>query len=212
MGEFDCIPVAAEAASQPAGQGQTEAPHSGGEATAIECRYHHGVTRHEPEPGETAEQAAYRLMRESHHFLTDDNHTWVVAPAERPEWFSRINVIKNERSGYFRFKPWWVDDGPGAHWFSHEWRVATLSMVRIELAALGQQAEGYRERAEDQRDTFRGRKEAKRLRSIASELERQQRVLVRRWPELLGPEFARTGATGEAQSTGTNKAQGQADG
>lgn len=77
-------------------------------------------------------EAAYAAVRETHHFLTDDNHEWGVEEV-RLEWGgeqvdagSAVVVRKNERS------PLWHpsaaalapshEDGHGAFWFAVPFR------------------------------------------------------------------------------------------
>jgi hypothetical protein len=129
-------------------------------------------------PGMTVEKAAYAVCRARHDFLTDTNHTWTI---EHSEWWSEIVVRKTEESPTFAMKPWWVDDGPGALWFSEYWRIATPEGVAEEARELDAEVAKYAEQADQCRDTVRGRREAKRLRSLVSELERRARVTRDRW-------------------------------
>lgn len=138
-----------------------------GETLGLEVWHHAGFKTVIIGPDETVEQTAYRYMRETHHFITDDNHTWYVDMAEKPYWTSRLRVVKNENSGYFAFNPWGVSDGPGAHWFNVEFRVATVGMIQAEIAADRRRTQKYLAEAAAQKDTIRGRKRASELRSFA---------------------------------------------
>jgi hypothetical protein len=142
-------------------------PENARDVLGLECWHHYGFTPVVFLPGETAEEAAYRHVRETHHFLTDDNHTWKIDLGEKPHWASSVDVTKNEKSGYFAMKPSWVQDGPGAHWFSQDFRVATVGMVTAEIEADRRRTKRYLDEAASQRDTIRGRKRAWQLRSFA---------------------------------------------
>jgi len=198
-----------------------------GEVLGLECRHHYGITAHPLTSDETPAALAYRLTRGWHpareggYGLTDDNHAWEVVTSERPEWFSRIRIVKNEKSPPFLAipgirVPGWLDDGPGATWFAQDFRIATIPMLEAEVAELVTRKASYAAKAAQQRDTVRGRKAAKRFRSLASEMARQVRSIDRRWPQIAIPEGAgdwgehgqgpmsAQGADGEAGSTGNS--------
>jgi hypothetical protein len=151
----------------------------------IEISYHAGVPTYPLVAGETPEQTAYREMRERHSFLTDDNHTYRFEPAEKPEWHNRLVVIKNENSPRFLVRPWWVEDGPGAHWFTERWRVVTRGIIAAEAACERTNSARWAAEAEAQRDTVRGRKAAKKLRSMSSGAASVARWIEERWPQHL---------------------------
>lgn len=157
----------------------------GDRVLGLEAWHHYDFTPIRPLPGETTDAAAYRHVRETHHFLTDDNHTWEIVHAEKPWWASRVRVIKNKQSPLFVLKPSWVDDGPGAHWFSQEFRVATVGMIEAEIEADRLTAERYEAEAAAQRDSIRGRKRASLCRSMAHSARWRGAVApFKRWPEL----------------------------
>ncbi len=118
-------------------------------------------------PGEFDLANAYRYTRMRHEFLTDDNHEWSHEPGGREFNFSTIRVIKNEKSGLWAFKPWWVDDGPGASWFKQRFRVTTVGMIAAEIVCDLARAAKYQAEADAQRDSIRGRKRTSQLRSFA---------------------------------------------
>lgn len=145
----------------------------------LEWHYHAGVVAL-PLTGDHV-AAAYANCRAKHTFLTDDNHTWSVT--EPQDGHLQIVVRKNELSSYFVIKPWWVDDGPGALWFSDRYRIATEDTVRREWDRnVHWEARSLAE-AEACQDTVRGRKAAKSARSSAYEAARLNRVLAKRWPD-----------------------------
>lgn len=160
-----------------------------GETLGLEIWHHADFKTWLVEPNETVEQAIYRYMRSTHHFITDDNHTWEVVMAEKPHWTSRLRVIKNENSGYFAFNPWGVSDGPGAHWFNVEFRIATVGMIQAEIAADLRRTQKYLDEAATQKDTIRGRKQASKLRSFAqSSRWLAEEAPTRRWPNHFPPQ------------------------
>jgi len=160
-------------------------PENAREVLGLEFDHHAGMRTRLIGEGETPEQVAYRYVRETHEFLTNDNHTWEFVKADGPDhWMSRIEVTKNENSGYFAFNPWGAPDGPGAHWFSNSFRVATVGMIAAEIDADFRRAQKYLDEAAEQRDSIRGRKRASQLRSFAhSALWLAEVAPSRRWPE-----------------------------
>jgi hypothetical protein len=156
-------------------------------AFGIECDHHYGITTHEFREGQSVAETVYWLIRNAWHTkgLTDDNHTWEVVENETPSW-SRVRIIKNDKSPHFALKPWWVDDGAGAHWFSQEYRVATRATIDAEVAGKLHFAANCRARAERQRDTIRGRKERSKQLRYADMAEREAESVKRRWPEYSG--------------------------
>lgn len=160
-----------------------------GETLGLEIWHHADFKTVIFEPGETVEQAIYRYMRGHYHFITDDNHTWYVDMAEKPQWTSRLRVVKNENSGYFAFNPWRIADGPGAHWFNVEFRVATVGMIQAEIAADRRRTQKYLDEAAAQKDTIRGRKRARDLWSFAqSSRWLAEEAPTRRWPNHFPPQ------------------------
>lgn len=170
---------------------------SGDEVFGIECRHHYGVTTHKIVSGEDVAWTVYKLtrgwhpLREGGYGLTDDNHTWETVVADKPGWFSRLVIRKNALSPPFLAfpglrLPWWVDDGPGAVWFSQDYRIATRTLVAAEVADKDQFAARCLAEAEQQRDTIRGRKSAQKSRSTAGHVTSQARFIEKRWPQYLG--------------------------
>lgn len=154
----------------------------------IEISYHAGVPTFPLIEGEDPVATAYRIMRERHPWLTDDNHTWTNEPAEQLGWHDRMVVRKNENSPLFKSipglpRPWWVEDGPGALWFTERWRIATRGIIAAEVAAEMAFSTKWGAEAEAQRDTVRGRKAAKKLRSLASSAASRARWIGERWPQ-----------------------------
>lgn len=163
-------------------------PGNAREVLGLEIDHHAGMRVVRLAPGESVEQAAYRHMRETHTFLTDHNHTWEIKPGESPEWMSRLAVTKNENSGYFTRIPgleWMIlNDGPGAHWFSMLFRVATVGMIAAEIEADRVKAEKYDAEAAGRRDSKAGLKQARTDRNCAQAARYRGEVAPgRRWPE-----------------------------
>ena len=163
-------------------------PENAREVLGLEIDHHAGMEVVRLAEGQSIEQAAYQAMRESRPFLTDDNHTWKIEPGEHPYWMSRLVVTKNEKSGYFTRIPgldWMIlNDGPGAHWFSERFRVATVGMIAAEIAADRARAQRYLDEAARQKDTIKGRKRAHQLHGFSrSALWLAETAPGRRWPE-----------------------------
>lgn len=163
-------------------------PENAREVLGLEIDHHAGMKVVRLADGQSVEQAAYAAMRERHPFLTDDNHTWEIVSGDRPHWMSRVVVTKNEKSGYFtriRGLEWMIlNDGPGAHWFSERFRLATVGMIAAEIAADRARAQRYLDEAAAQKDTIKGRKSAHQLQSFArSALWLADTAPGRRWPD-----------------------------
>lgn len=165
---------------------------SGADLLGIECLHHYGITTHAFRDGQTVAETVYWLIRNAWHRegLTDDNHTWVVIENEAPRW-SRILIKKNENSPPFALRPSWVSDGPGANWFSQEYRAATLTNIAWEVAGKLAFADRCEAEAGRQRDTIRGRKLRQKQVSLAVSARREAELIRSRWPEFAGLE--RTG-------------------
>lgn len=161
----------------------TKSDASNGEALGIECKHHYGITTHEFREGMSVADAVYWLIRNAWHTegLTDDNHTWVVVERDAPGW-SYIRIIKNDKSPRFVLCPMWCPDGPGATWFTHEFRVATITTIAWEVAGLLAQADRWDADAERQRDTIKGRKARKKYASLAASNRRNAELVRSRWP------------------------------
>lgn len=163
-------------------------PDNARDILGLEIDHHAGMKTVTLQPGESVDAAAYRAMRESHTFLTDDNHTWEVVPGEQAHWMSRLRVIKNEKSGYFARIPglsWMIlEDGPGAHWFTMRFRLATVGMIAAEIEADRVSALEYDAEADACNDSVRGRKRARTARNCAHSARfRGETAPGRRWPE-----------------------------
>ena len=70
-------------------------------------------------------EAAYKAMRKSHTFLTDDNHEYEIKTDVPIEWggkttyFNVIRVYKPKRERPYRpLCPGWMDEIMGNTWFS----------------------------------------------------------------------------------------------
>ena len=94
----------------------------------VALQHHYGWQVYEA-LAENLAQAAYLAVRESHEFLTDDNHTHTEGP-ESLEWggetihFNSVTIMKNDASPSFLLAPKWVTDGPGAYWLGVTYRAA----------------------------------------------------------------------------------------
>lgn len=177
------------------GDAQKTAPRES-EIFGIEVRHHYGVTAHPLVEGETPAQTVYGLVRGLWHKpkgsdsdVLDDNHTWEDVPAKEPQGFSRVRLIKNDKSPRFArilgLASWLYEDGPGATWFTCEYRVATRAMIDAEIADLMARAARWDADAQEQRDTIRGRKQRQKLRGFAANSRLQAALVAKRWPEFL---------------------------
>lgn len=162
------------------------------DAVGIECRHHYGITTHDFRDGMTVPEIVYWLIRNAWHTkaLTDDNHTWEVVEKDPMGW-SYIHIIKNEKSPRFVLRPSWHPDGPGATWFTQEYRIATFTSIAWEIADLLAWADRWDADAERQRDTIRGRKARAKYNSYAKTKRREAEIVRSRWPGFQGIE--RTG-------------------
>lgn len=146
-------------------------PENAREILGLEIDHHAGMKTVLIPDGADVEDVAYQAMRETHTFLTDTNHTWAIHWGESPEWMSQVVITKNEESGYFtriRGLEWMIlNDGPGAHWTSQRFRVATVGMICAEIASDLARAQKYLDEAEAQKDTIKGRKRAHQLQGFA---------------------------------------------
>ncbi|WP_066770151.1 hypothetical protein [Sphingobium sp. CCH11-B1] len=149
----------------------------------VECRHHYGITIKPCEAGVDIAAVAYNEMRETHHFLTDDNHEWSV---EWGDCWNAIIVRKNDKSGYFAFNPWHMPDGPGAFWFRHSFRMATRNRVNAEVADHLRWAEKWRGDALRNKGSKAGVKRFLKTMSLAEDMERQARLAMKRWPHHVG--------------------------
>ena len=163
-------------------------PSRGKEVLGIECEHHYGITTHaSPLDGDII-SAVYRLLRNWHPTLADDDHTW--GNESRNGW-SRIVIRKNEKSPRFAFNPYGAPDGPGALWFDLRYRIATRETIQNELADKLAQAQRLRDEAMRERPTKIGTKRAHKKWGYAETSEREAELIARRWPSFCG--LARTG-------------------
>lgn len=158
------------------------------QAYGFECRHHYGITTHEFAGSEFVAATVYGLTRGWHpEALTGDNHTWKYeAPGEGVGAWARIVITKNELSPPFALKPWWVDDGPGARWFSQEFRLADREVISAEIAEALTMRDRCLADAARQRDTVRGRKASEKYRSLAMANDLRTAQIAQRWPQFIG--------------------------
>lgn len=88
----------------------------------VELEHHYGWEVYNIKGEEVLKNAAYRAVLRAHDFLTPENHKWKWIKAEMDESYAYIEIIKNEKSPIFSMAPNWVDDGPGATWFTVHYR------------------------------------------------------------------------------------------
>lgn len=171
----------------PASEGG-KGPENARDVLGLEFDHHAGMKTRTLLDGETVEECAYRYVREVHQALTDDNHSWEYPPYSGPaDGMRRLDIIKNEKSGSFAIKPWWVEDGPGARWFSQEFRVVTVGIIAAEIDTDCLKTQHYLDEAAAQRDSIRGRKRASELRCLATSARwRGQDAPGHRWPAHAG--------------------------
>jgi hypothetical protein len=85
----------------------------------LKLMHHYGWSRHCIQ-AKTLKDAAYKAVRNTHHFLTDDNHDYKVGPssfhfAGNKQTYLRVEILKNDNSpntDISLFHP---------HWFSVEY-------------------------------------------------------------------------------------------
>lgn len=76
----------------------------------IEVKHHYGWL-------DTNNKTPYEHVRETHHFLTDDNHTY-------EDTGESIIVKRNENSpAQHPITPFWAKAGAGDYWFSCPYRI-----------------------------------------------------------------------------------------
>lgn len=179
------------------GLGHTATTDLRDEIFGIECRHHYGITTHPMPSHGDAGCEVYRLIREAWYApqdgrgLHDDDHSHEVVLSGEIGGWSRIVIRKNERSPRFVFKPWWCEDGPGALWFSQEFRVANRASIDREIADKLEWVATWERSAERQRDSIRGRKARKKYESLARSATVEARLIRSRWPQYDGTQ--RTG-------------------
>lgn len=158
----------------------------------IECDHHghrndcDGIMTYPLVAGEAFADACYRITRQTHSFLDDENHTWVFEPGRTDEYlpaWSQIIVRKNENSPRFLMKPQWVDDGPGALWFTVSYRIMTDEIAAFLFRKWDKDRLDWQTIADNQKDTIRGRKTKKGYLYLVEELNRYERVFNSRWPQ-----------------------------
>lgn len=94
----------------------------------VALKHHYGWEIYEVAAASLPE-AAYKAVRGSHAFLTDENHTHTEGPSSFT-WGGKIidyevvTVRKNVNSPRFALAPAWVADGPGELWLGVEYRAA----------------------------------------------------------------------------------------
>jgi hypothetical protein len=174
-------------------------PENAREVLGIDWEHHTREMKAYPiDPGKTAAETVYRIEREVWHpfdpshgeyNVTDDNHTWKVEEAAKPWWFSRLVVVKNEESPYFKRIPGLgaplLGDGPGVTWFDQSFRVATVGMLMAEHVDQLRYERELLAEADAQKDTIRGRKHAAQCRSFANSARwRATSAITRRWPQM----------------------------
>ena len=85
----------------------------------VALEHHYGWEIHEAK-GKTLEEAACNAVRDTHEFLTDDNHTIKAEPNQKLEWggktdaFNCVTVYRNENSPPY-IGPDWADV---PYWFA----------------------------------------------------------------------------------------------
>lgn len=178
----------------PASEGG-KGPENAREVLGIECNHHYGVTLHPISEDAPIAEQVYRLTRSWHpekddgRGVTDDNHTWKDEPSEKPGWFSRIILFKNEKSplfvNIFNAPSWQYDDGPGAKWFDQHYRVVTVGIIAAEIANnLRRRAEYLAHALKSNEMTVIGHKHAGQYRAWAEDCLRLNRVILKRHPQL----------------------------
>lgn len=172
-------------------------PPNAREVLGIEVFHHYGVTTHEAVAGTAAGDVVYDLIRTLWHpfkpereiNVTDDNHTWKVVEGEQPHWRSRVVLYKNEKAPYFYPLPGMrgnYEDGAGAKWFHEEFRVPTVGIILAEAAYCDTVIGEHEAELAACKDTVRGRKRAKDLRSLISNRLWTRSQVLKRWPQTEG--------------------------
>lgn len=80
-----------------------------GAGKSFEVKFHYGWEN-------TNGKTPYEYVRETHEFLTDDNHDY-------KDEGDRIVIYRNEKSPpQHPITPWWARAGAGDYWFSNLYR------------------------------------------------------------------------------------------
>ncbi|UTU09653.1 hypothetical protein CcrBL47_gp368 [Caulobacter phage BL47] len=165
-------------------------PENAREVLGIEVYHHYGVTTHEVVAGTAAGEVVYNLTRTLWHAprpdgggLHDDDHTWEADETRSPGGRSRMQIYKNENSSLWAFNPYRIQDGPGARWFHEEYRVTTIGELLAEAADCERHILEHGAELVQCRDTVRGRKRVKDLKSLIENREWLRKMILKRWPQ-----------------------------
>lgn len=165
-------------------------PENAREVLGIEVYHHYGVTTHEVVAGKAAGEVVYNLTRTLWHpprenggGLHDDDHTWDADETRQPGGRARMQIYKNDKSQLWAFNPLGMEDGPGARWFHEEYRVTTVGELLAEAAFCEAYIIEHGEELVSCRDTVRGRKRAKDLKSLIENREWLRKMVLKRWPQ-----------------------------
>ncbi|AXQ69381.1 hypothetical protein HOU02_gp344 [Caulobacter phage CcrBL9] len=165
-------------------------PENAREVLGIEAFHHYGVTTHEAVAGTAAGEVIYGLVRSTWHKpredgggLHDDDHTWDFKDPSAPGGRGRVQIYKTEKAGYWAFNPYGVADGPGARWFDQEYRVPTVGELLAEAAYCEAKIVEHGNEMLRCRDTVRGRKSIKNLKSLIEDREWRRKMVLKRWPQ-----------------------------
>ncbi|AXQ69941.1 hypothetical protein HOU03_gp327 [Caulobacter phage CcrSC] len=165
-------------------------PENARESLGIEVYHHYGVTTHEAVAGTAGGEVVYNLTRTLWHKpredgggLHDDDHTWDFEPPKSFGGRGRVQIYKTEKAGYWPFNPYGVQDGPGARWFHEEYREPIVGELLAEAAYCETTILDHAGELVDCRDTVRGRKKARDLKSLIENREWLRKMILKRWPQ-----------------------------
>ena len=143
------------------------------EIFGIECRDHYGNPTYDFPSREVVPMLVYRIVRSTHNFLDNHNHSCkVVEPDCHGKW-GRIIIH--------------YPDSDKA-WFTQEYRVVTRETVDRDIAEYTMQLSRLRETRDRQRDTVRGRKERLKCIGMIDSVKRQIDAHKSKWPKYMGLE------------------------
>lgn len=97
----------------------------------VEIKHHYGWRMYDV-PAETLAQAAYLAIRQTHEFLTDENHTHqavdrVTKWAGHESHFHSIEILRNERSTPYS-GPAWAET---PYWIAVQYRATAETAVAV---------------------------------------------------------------------------------
>lgn len=146
--------------------------------SAISVDHHAGPRIIARDPNRDDRDVVYDYIRDTHTFLTDENHL--------VRFDDRLNIQIHRRAGCTDYSDSWE-----TYWFSQCWQIVTPQTYEDYIEELIRRRVDYLQSSLKCRDTVRGRRERNRLLSLADGMERQVRVTTDYRADLLAGNYWR---------------------